>query len=124
MGRTWLKRVDVRKMSPTESAWLAGMIDGEGTICLTAGGRGGKYAQLILAVYNNHKPTVEWCQKLAGTGSVSMKPMRGRLNPSYQWRVTSQRAVIGVLRQSVPFMVTKKDKAVALLDSWQDIVDP
>ena len=122
--RSWLKNSDARQMSSTEAAWLAGFIDGEGTVCSYRGGRGGKYQSWILSVTNTNLASLEYCRAITGVGSVRSKRRHNvpeHWKQSYQWQVTAQREIIDVLRQIVGFLQIKRDVAKAFIDNWRDV---
>jgi len=48
----------VKKLSPEEAAYLAGLIDGEGTIALTRKHRG-KHRQLMVSISGTEQPLLK-----------------------------------------------------------------
>lgn len=59
-------------LSPTEAAYLAGLIDGEGTIALTRRHRGSE-RQLVVTISNTERPLLEYVLKTAGAGRITTK---------------------------------------------------
>ena len=117
--RSWLKPVSLKELSPTEAAWLAGMFDGEGTLTSYMAGRNKQYRSPVIAIYNNHLPTIEACKALTGIGSIAVK--HNRTNPNFVWNVKSQRNIAAFLKQILPYSVTKKERIETFLSQWKDI---
>lgn len=105
-------------MTDTEAAYLAGLIDGEGTIVISdrrATRPNGRRPQIIVGVVGSSLAMHAWLTETVGAGhprpmtvyaDALVKPNR----TVYQWRIVSTTAV-GVLRQVLPYMVEKRDRA-------------
>jgi hypothetical protein len=122
--RSWLKDSSVREMAPTEAAWLAGFLDGEGSLTHYRSGRNGKYRSWILSITNTHKGSLDYCQLVTGVGVVKLKRRNNipaHWKVSYQWQITAQREIVDILKQLQPFLVIKREKAEDFLSTWQDI---
>lgn len=87
-----------------------------------ASGRKKQNRSPVLAIYNNHLPTIEYCQTITGIGSITVK--RHRKNPNFVWGVKSQRNIVALLKQLLPYLITKKEKANSFLRDWQDLPIP
>lgn len=97
-----------RKLTPIEAAYLAGIIDGEGSIILYKRGKG---AALRLSVANTNPELIRWCVSMAGVGNVVRKESDNpRHKSSYLWLVNSQ-AAASVLEQIVVYLVIKVRQA-------------
>lgn len=96
-----------------QAAYLAGIVDGEGSIILYRRGRG---ASLRLAVASTDTRLLDWCVATTGVGGFLMKP---RANPNHkasgQWACNSQ-AAESVISQLEPFLVIKREQAALALD--------
>jgi hypothetical protein len=116
-------------MTPTEAAWLAGFIDGEGTIYHVMAK--GRYSQWKLSVGNTHFPSIEYCQRIAGgIGTVqryerSADPPAARTTklgwsekrkPFLSWRVTTWADTVSLCRQMLPYLITKRELAQRCID--------
>jgi hypothetical protein len=123
--RTWLKPNTTKQMLPTEAAWLAGFFDGEGSLGVynRRNRKGGKvFPSYVLSVPNTYKPALEKCKQLTTAGNVCNKPYtQENHKPQWVWRVYSQRNVIDVLTQLLPYLVIKREKAEEMLAGWSDI---
>lgn len=102
-------------MTPTEAAYLAGIIDGEGSISMTRVGRASAtgpavpYWRLVLAVNSCDRALIEWLIKWGGSTLWDMD--RGpNHRPQHRWTVVGN-AMRSVLPQAVPYLIIKKDRA-------------
>jgi hypothetical protein len=97
-------------------AYLAGIIDGEGTICFQEKSNGTR--QYRVAVIMTSEETIRWLGQWGGT--VTALPMRrgskSHWKPQWSWRVTSHSNVRLVLTAVMPYLVTKKQTAAEALD--------
>ena len=94
----------------TELAWLAGFIDGEGTIYIT---HGRDQQMLFLRIGNTHVPSLEKIKKICRVGYIGLHSGgRGRLGKRevYKWSVQANQA-LKVLQKVFPYLVTKKAQA-------------
>ena len=97
---------------PTELAWLAGFIDGEGYIGVR---KSQGWYSLCITIGNTHLKSVENCKFLApyfrGPYADKRRPPR---RPA--WRVTVQgKKAQEVLREIYPYLITKKRQAAIAL---------
>lgn len=90
-------------ISNTDRAYLAALIDGEGTIVMGLGKHG--KVQLQMIVTNSHEETIRWCQTATGTGSVFAKK-----GPVFSWSVPSY-GTIEILQAVLPYMRIKRKQA-------------
>lgn len=94
--------------SETEWAYLAGIIDGEGTICITGRPR------MVVAIYNSNPDLLDWI-KLHFGGYVNWTPSR---KPEWKPIGRVQFAdsfAIEILRGVLPFLVLKRRQAKIVL---------
>jgi hypothetical protein len=107
-------------LSPTDAAYLAAIIDGEGSVALKdrrATRPGASRPSVSLSVSNTYLPLMEWIKKKTAVGHVS-KQRSNELGKKqcYVWRVASRSAVL-VLQQVIPYMLEKKQRAIAAVES-------
>lgn len=96
-------------MTTEERAWLAGIIDGEGSIYASVEKRG--YIQSALCVVMTHKPTIERICRI--TGSDGPKPNSSTPSnklKTWRWTLKAQRAA-ALLQEVLPHLVTKREQA-------------
>ena len=113
----------MNKLSITERAYIAGIIDGEGTIGLTKHKerrtlRGWNYEPYIM-VSNTSKSIMEYLKEVTGIGyywSKTYKNMNRGWKVPFAWQTGARREIISLLEQILPYLVIKKRHAVLLLE--------
>lgn len=106
----------------TDLAYLAGLIDGEGTIYWN---ERGSSSTLQLRVFSTYRPVLEWIFDLVPGGSIENHAdeirvtNRGGTKPCYAWVVAGPRAVV-VLRNVLSYLQIKREKAIEMLGRWED----
>lgn len=117
-------------VTPTQWAYLAGIIDGEGTIHVFDGNtkrvrNGREYtvrgARRIVSVANTDEGLVAWLREtFPESGQYTQMPNPGaqfaRKVPVHHVRWTRSGALQELLTGLIPYLIVKKEKAVALLD--------
>ncbi len=105
-------------LSMPQAAYLAGLLDGEGSIILARPrGKASRGSALILRVmiYNNYKPVIDWCKSLLGTGSIIVhKSRKEKWHDNYQF-VLSSRQADEFLCAVLPYLRIKKEKAMEVI---------
>ena len=99
----------IRTLTNEEAAYLAGIIDGEGSIDI----RGNK---VIIYVGNTDIDMMRWLQQIGAnvyevraTSSISRKRF-------YTWNVTRRADVRAVLRRVLPYLIIKREKAIRAME--------
>lgn len=101
-----------RQMSDVEAAYLAGVIDGEGTIMLYKANT----VRLRLVVANTKMALLEWCKEHTAVGSIVVKAHANpRHSDSGTWQANAH-AAEGVVAQIRPYLVIKAEQADLALD--------
>lgn len=96
-------------LSQGQAAYIAGIIDGEGSIIFLHKNK--KRPTIRLTVPNTSKALIDWLKRKTGTGSIIEKTGR-KQNHSKQfiWSCYSQNAK-KILEQCLPYLVVKKKLA-------------
>lgn len=100
-------------------AYMAGIVDGEGTIVLVScysvskGKKRERYA-IRIQVYNNDPSLMVWLTENFG-GSFSSVKRRGNRATSYQWGISHAKAAI-LARELIPYLVIKSRQAQILVN--------
>jgi len=99
--------------SPTELAWAAGIIEGEG--CFGIGNRSKKDRHLRpkIVVGNTDRAMTDQLRYLFG-GSIWYRDRDFPRKPMWTWTVACKKA-IETIRSISPYMVTKRDQAALVL---------
>ncbi len=99
--------MDVQTLSLQDATYLAGLIDGEGTVTLTRKHRN-ENRQLAVSISNTEKPLLEFVLKTIGAGKITGKrTTSSRHTPSITYAIYNRQA-LRLLEQVGPFMRTYK----------------
>jgi hypothetical protein len=112
----------LKSLTKTETAYIAGLMDGEGSIFVqrvkttnSKMSKSGYHYRAGLAICMTDKSTVEWCAKKTGCGKISSsrKHKKGH-RPGHRWSVWSREAST-LLLLLVPYLKLKKPHAFNLI---------
>lgn len=106
----------IRKLSEKESAYLAGIIDGEGSIKIC--GKNNRSVRVTVA--NTDLQLIDWLREIGGTIILNKRPTE-TAKQAYIWNVSSWRTCHSILIQTIPFMIIKRNLAsgaLQLLTQW------
>jgi hypothetical protein len=99
-------------LSPIDAAYLAGLIDGEGTVTLTRVHRN-RQRGLVVAISNTERDILDYVREVVGCGTISNKRRsQGNHTPSFVYHLSDRRA-LSLLEQISPFMKSHKESAVS-----------
>jgi len=100
-------------MTNEEAAWLAGIVDGEGSIVVAY--RGSSRIGMSLSVANTDQALIDKCHQIAECGSISdAAPRDATRKKQWQWQVHCHQAK-GIINRILPYMVeTDKRRRAAL----------
>lgn len=111
----------MRSLSENEAAYLAGLIDGEGTIFVqrVKGGKKvskcGFHYRAGLAISMTDRRLMKWVHRVTGVGKVSgVRRHKKKHKPGFRWNVWSQQAS-ALLLILYPFLRLKKRHATNLI---------
>lgn len=113
-GIILLSPISIKLPDQDRISYLAGLIDGEGSIKI----RKGKYP--FVAIYNTHEGLMNWLLQEIG-GRVG-KDNRGR-EPQYYWTISAARDVYCLVKAIYSYLIVKKqdaDKVISLLEEKYD----
>ena len=100
-------------LQPEEAAYIAGLIDGEGTITLSRLHRD-EMRRLVVSISNNELSMLRYVQETAGVGHITRKRTYSvRHAPSFTYQVSSRQA-LDLLRQVVPYLRSYKSRRAHL----------
>lgn len=118
----WIdKKTEVRKMSETEKAWLAGVIDGEGSIGLYDYGREGR--RVCVQIGNTNEAFVLRVKEIIGCGSnINRNPYHqthygGKM--MYVYSLKGSNRCYWVLKQIKDYLIIKKKKAKDIINELE-----
>jgi len=93
----------IRIPCATKLAYLAGLLDGEGSIGFI------KKIRPRVSVYNTDRKVMDWLVENVG-GKVGQDSARGRV-PCMRWSLDAARNVYGLCKAVLPYLIIKKHKA-------------
>lgn len=112
---------EVNTLNDVDAAWLAGIIDGEGSVTLTTERKRQKFKQPQLCVTSTSRNIIDTIERITGVGHVRIKLRREEHHKdAWSWQVKNGRQVLDVLTQILPFMreENKVARARLLTDNW------
>lgn len=120
MAHARVRKPAVNEMTVAQAAYLAGLIDGEGSIVIARKKDKGRNTWR-LQVSNTYRPLLEWCVEATGVGSIVLhKNENPKWADSMWWNCYSWNAY-DVLRQIVPYMIIKKELALRMMSELDEI---
>ena len=97
----------IRSLDSCDAAYIAGLIDGEGTITLSREHRD-ENRRLVVSISSTERVLLEFVAARCGCGKITNKrALSSRHAPSFAYRITSQQA-LDLLRQVQPFLISYK----------------
>jgi len=108
----------VNQLSVCDAAYLAGIIDGEGTITLTRKHRG-ENRRPVVSISSTELPLLRYVHAAIGSGRITSKACsRPHHSPSFAYVITGRQALL-VLSQISSYLRTyKRERAGLLLDEY------
>lgn len=110
----------VKQMSATEAAYLAGLIDGEGSIIAVKRNQKGRITWR-LQVASTTPVLLEWCIAITGVGSIVKRKSTNPKHADSQWWQCYSWNAIEVLKRIMPYMILKKNKAQQAVNELSNI---
>ena len=105
----------IKHLSKTQASYLAGIIEGEGTITIV------KSARLIgdltpsLSVANTNKDLIDWLLNNVGGRVMSSQPKNKNYKLKYNWITSSVLDVSVIIKMVYPYLIIKKSNAKKVL---------
>ena len=106
---------EVNSLSAVDAAYIAGIVDGEGTITLSRK-HAGEGRQLVISVSNTERPILEFVRERVGAGKITTKrTSRIHHTPGLTYAVWNRQA-LRVLMQIQPFLRSYKRARAELIE--------
>lgn len=109
-------------ITDTEWAYMAGIVDGEGTVHIFDSPKGRKHSNRVVSVSNTDQDLIDWMQrKFPGSGLWTVQPSgkKGepfrRIKPCMQVRWTRTALIKELLEGMLPYLIIKRAKAEEML---------
>lgn len=110
MAMARVRKPVTRKMSVPEAAYLAGLIDGEGSI-IAARKLGTGRTTWRLQVASTTDCLLDWCIEKTGVGTIVVRLSQNPKHADSKWWQCYSWNAMDVLKQCEPYMILKRDKA-------------
>jgi len=109
---------EVRRLPAATAAYIAGLVDGEGTVTLSRQHRS-EGRRLTLSISNTEVALLEFVKASVGAGRITGKRTYShRHTPSFTYAITSRQA-LAVLEQILPYLLSyKRDRAALALRQY------
>ena len=109
------------RLSETDAAYLAGLIDGEGTIALTRLHRG-QNRQLVISVSNTERSLLGWVLQSTRVGKITSKRTSSPHHAPGLTYTVANRQALAVLAQVTPYLKSyKAERARLVLDRYVEL---
>jgi hypothetical protein len=107
-----------RQLSAEDAAYLAGLIDGEGTIALTRK-HAGDERQLVLSISSTEVELLDWTKSVTGVGKITRKRTVAEHHaPGLTYSVTNRQA-LAVISAVAPYLRSyKRHRAELVLEKY------
>ena len=108
----------VRKLTLQEASYLAGLIDGEGTITLSRKERNAERTAVV-SIANTELCLLEYPLEVIGAGRISSKKtLKANHSPSFTYQISGRQAV-ALIEQIAPFLRSyKRERALLILKDY------
>lgn len=100
-------------LTKTQKAYIAGIIDGEGSIMImqSKSRSSGNYYFPVVKIANTNKEVIDWIIKVVGKGKIGyLSRMNKRCKDVYHYTIASNEAV-ELLKDVFPYLIIKKKQA-------------
>jgi len=115
--RGGLRDSDKVVLSPSDAAYLAGIIDGEGSISLLKIVRNNKtFISPVITITNTDKKLVDWVVSVYPNGVWRVRQRDATHKLVNEWALNKISDVAHLLSQLLPYLTIKKDKAKIVLE--------
>ncbi|HBI23587.1 MAG TPA: hypothetical protein DDX84_05145 [Nitrospiraceae bacterium] len=108
----------VNILTQVEAAYIAGLIDGEGTITLSRKHRN-ENRQLVISISNTEVNLLNYVKDAVGAGRITRKRTYSEAHtPSKTYQITNRQA-LDLLKQIAPYLKSyKSDRAALILEHY------
>jgi len=104
----------IHSLRKTDAAYIAGLIDGEGTVTLSRKHKN-ENRQLCVSISSTELELVDFVSSVTGVGKITNKQAsKSHHTHSYAYAVYNRQA-LGLLEQTMPYLKSYKRKRAALI---------
>ena len=108
----------MNKLTETQAAYIAGLLDGEGCISYynVSNGNGYRgYSTRIKVAMTDANP-VYWLKDILGCGFITVREREAQYRRVFEWQTKSRVDIADVLEAVFPYLIVKKEQAKLLLN--------
>lgn len=106
-------RDTMHAMTPIELGWLAGILDGEGSILLASRSQPNRFRQPTLSATSTDRKMLERLVSLVGGFISKVKKYKHQHRDAWIWKLNGAQRVLAVLRDVAPVLSVPKKRARA-----------
>lgn len=118
------KGADCNVLTVAETAYIAGFLDGEGSIIIVFRKPTSYYLTVRLAQSSKARQVLDWISEITGIGaSINKNPTSEKHDMGLTWACNSYAATT-LLIQLMPFLIVKKEQARLAIDFHSRLQDP
>jgi hypothetical protein len=104
----------VQSLSLVDAAYIAGLVDGEGTITLSRRHAADK-RQLVISISSTERPILDFALQQFGAGKITTKKtVKAHHSPGFTYAISNRQA-LSLLLQIEPFLRSYKRQRAALV---------
>jgi hypothetical protein len=116
---------ECKMISPTDAAYIAGFLDGEGTISLIKRTSGGNSLRVGFAQCEKGLAIFEWIKEITGIQANIIQKRRTNELHANGYTINCHASVAeGLLKQLLPYLILKKPQAELVLDFQEKMRSP
>ena len=106
--------MDIKALNSIDAAYIAGLIDGDGTITLTRKHQN-ENRQLAITISNTERALLEFTLNTTGVGKITNKrTSRSHHTPSFTYAIYNRQA-LALLEQIFPYLRSYKSKRAHII---------
>jgi len=105
-------------LTPTQAAYIAGLVDGEGSIFLV-NVRGGCNIRLTIA--NSFKAVLDWVVETTGIGVVRTKQRKNPKHKTNHFFQANPHAAISIIKMIKPYLIIKQKQAQLAIETYDKL---
>jgi len=112
---------DCDKLSDVDAAYIAGFLDGEGSIMII--GRADAF-MLRVSFANTKRNVLEWIREKTGVGNVTEKSRENQNHATSYMLLINSNAANSLLKQVSKYLIIKKEQALLAMEFFGNLRTP
>ena len=116
VGKGW-KKYDLPFLKETDLAYIAGIVDGEGSISIQ---QNGKHQIAHLTISNTNLEVLKWIQNKFEEGTIYKRTLYPNRKQCYVWQTGAHKVIYLILIKLLPYLKIKRNKAIETISFIQN----